>query len=294
MTKLFLLFESLRPQQWVKNGFVLIPLVFAEKVFYFPSLLNGLTAFAIFCLLTGGVYLINDLVDLEADRAHPSKKDRPLASGGISPRLAKVVAGILLFFSLLSATFLDTGFFLVVIIYLAIQALYNYRLKDVVILDIFCISSGFLLRMIGGAVAIHVVVSHWLIICTILISIFLALAKRRHELVLLGTESAGNYRKVLSEYDPYLLDQMIGVITGSTLLSYMLYCISPDTIEKFQTDHMIYTFPFVLYGILRYLYLIHKKGYGGAPEKVLFSDLPLLLSVMLWGFSSVLIVYGVI
>ena len=294
MTRIFLLLESLRPQQWVKNGFVLIPLVFAEKVLYFPSLLNGLAAFGIFCLLTGGVYLINDLLDLEADRAHPSKKYRPLAAGAVSPRAAMVIAGILFLFSLLSAAFLNTGFFLVVILYLAVQTLYNYRLKDVVILDIFCISSGFLLRMIGGAVAIHVVISHWLIICTILISIFLALAKRRHELVFLGTESAGNHRKVLSEYDPYLLDQMIGVITGSTLLSYLLYCMSPDTIEKFQTDHMIYTFPFVLYGILRYLYLIHKKGIGGAPEKVLFSDLPLLLSVFLWGVASVLIVYGMI
>jgi len=288
------LLQSLRPNQWVKNGFVLIPLLFAQRAFHLSSLLKSLTAVAIFCLLTGAIYLINDLVDLEADRSHPSKRHRPLAAGRISPRLAKVVAGILLLFSLLSGFLLEAGFFIVIIIYVAIQALYNYRLKEVIILDIFCISSGFFLRMIGGAVAIHVTVSHWLIICTILISIFLAMAKRRQELVLLGAASPKNHRKVLSEYDPYLLDQMIGVITGSTLLSYMLYCISPDTIEKFQTDHMIYTFPFVLYGILRYLYLIHKKGHGGAPEKVLVSDLPLLLSVVLWGLSCVLIVYGVI
>ena len=294
MTKARLLFQSLRPYQWVKNGFILVPLIFSLRVFHYPSLLKSFMAFSVFCLLTGAIYLINDLVDLEADRSHPSKKDRPLAAGRISPRLAKVTAGILLLFSLLSGSLLDVGFFVVIIIYVAIQALYNYRLKEVIILDIFCISSGFFLRMIGGAVVIHVTVSHWLIICTILISIFLALAKRRQELVLLGVASAKNHRKVLSEYDPYLLDQMIGVITGSTLLSYMLYCISPDTIEKFQTDHMIYTFPFVLYGILRYLYLIHKKGHGGAPEKVLVSDLPLLLSVVLWGLFCVLIVYGVI
>ncbi|MBL7178269.1 MAG: decaprenyl-phosphate phosphoribosyltransferase [Desulfobacteraceae bacterium] len=294
MTKASLLFKSLRPHQWVKNGFVLIPLLFAQKVFHFPSLLKSLIALAIFCLLAGAIYLINDLIDLEADRAHPAKKDRPLAAGMITPRLAKVAAGIFLLLSLVSGFLLSAEFFLVVVIYVAVQALYNYRLKDVVILDLFCISSGFFLRMIGGAVAIQVIISHWLIICTVLISIFLALAKRRHELVLLGVASAINHRKVLSEYDPYLLDQMIGVITGSTLLSYMLYCISPDTIEKFQTDRMIYTFPFVLYGILRYLYLIHKRGRGGAPEKVIFSDSPLLISVLLWGFFSMLIVYRVI
>ena len=294
MTKAWFLFQSLRPYQWVKNGFILVPLIFSLRVFDYPSLLKSFMAFTVFCLLTGAIYLINDLVDLEADRSHPSKKDRPLAAGRISPRLAKVTAGILLLFSLLSGFLLEAGFFMVIIIYLAIQALYNYRLKEVVILDIFCISSGFFLRMTGGAVAIQVVISNWLIICTILISIFLALAKRRHELILLGETSATNHRKVLSEYDPYLLDQMIGVIAGSTLLSYMLYCVSPDTIEKFQSDHMIYTFPFVLYGILRYLYLIHKKGYGGAPEKVLFSDLSLLSSVILWGLFCVLIVYGVV
>ncbi len=294
MTKAHLLFQSLRPNQWVKNGFVLVPLLFAQRVFYYPSLIRSLTGFSIFCLLSGAIYLINDLVDLEADRSHPVKKDRPLAAGLISHRLAKVAAGILLLSSVLLGFSLGAGFLLVVAIYLAIQVLYNYRLKEVVILDIFCISSGFFLRVTGGAVAIGVVISNWLIICTILISIFLALAKRRQELVLLGETLASNHRKVLSEYDPYLLDQMIGLIAGSTLLSYMLYCVSPDTIEKFQSDHMIYTFPFVLYGILRYLYLIHKKGYGGAPEKVLFSDLSLVLSVILWGSFSVLIVYGVI
>lgn len=293
MTTASALFKSLRPHQWIKNGFVLLPLLFAQGVFCYSSLLKALAAFVIFCLLTGAIYLINDLFDLEADRSHPQKRHRPLAAGLISSNTAKATAGILLLCSLLLGSSLGGGFFLVIVIYVAIQMLYNYRLKEIVILDIFCISSGFFLRVIGGAVAIQVAISHWLIICTILISIFLALVKRRHELVLLG-RAAGNHRKVLSEYDPYLLDQMIAVITGSTLLSYMLYCVSPDTIEKLQTDHMIYTFPFVLYGILRYLYLIHKKGHGGLPEKILFSDLPLLISVTLWLLSCMLVVYGVI
>jgi 4-hydroxybenzoate polyprenyltransferase len=172
--------------------------------------------------------------------------------------------------------------------------LYNYSLKEMVILDVFCVSSGFFLRVVAGAKAIQVPMSHWLIICTILISIFLTLCKRRHELVILGQKKAEDHRKVLSKYTTHLLDQLIGVITGSALLSYLLYCVSSETIQKFQTDHMIYTFPFVLYGIFRYLYLVHQKNLGGEPEKVFVSDLPLLLCVILWGLFCVLIIYGVI
>jgi 4-hydroxybenzoate polyprenyltransferase len=238
--------------------------------------------------------LINDLVDLESDRRHPVKKNRPLAKGLISPVLAKASAAVLLLISLAWGMSFGTEFFLILLSYLAIQFFYNYRLKEVVILDIFCVSCGFFLRVIAGCMAIQVQISHWLIICTILLSMFLALAKRRHELVLLGQSDAVNHRKVLSDYSPYLLDQMIGVITAATLLSYMLYCISNETIEKFQTEHMIYTFPFVLYGIFRYLYLIHQKDKGGAPEKLFFSDLPLLLSVVLWIVVCILIIYGIL
>ncbi len=285
---------SLRPHQWIKNGVVLIPLFFAQKIFHYPSLLQGIQAVIIFCILTGGIYLVNDLVDLESDRKHPVKRNRPLARGLISPLLAKIVAPLLLISALIWGLAFGTDFFLILVAYLVIQALYNYRFKKIVILDIFCISGGFFLRVIAGGIAIHVFISHWLIICSILISMFLALSKRRHELVFLGESNAENHRKVLSDYSPFLLDQMIGVITAATLLSYMLYCISPDTIQKFQTDHMIYTFPFVLYGILRYLYLIHQKNEGGAPERLLFSDLPLLLSFVLWVIACLMIVYGVL
>lgn len=294
MTSARLLFQSLRPNQWIKNGFILLPLLFARKVFHFPSLLQSLQAVVIFCILTGGVYLVNDLVDLESDRSHPVKRNRPLARGLISPGLAKAVAAILILSSLLWGALCGIGVFLIVVTYLAIQFLYNYRLKEIVILDIFCVSSGFFLRVIAGGVAIGVAISHWLIICSILISMFLALAKRRDEMLLLGGSEARNHRKVLSDYNQQLLDQMMGVVTAGTLLSYMLYCISEETIAKFQTDHMIYTFPFVLYGIFRYLYLTYKKNKAGSPEKALVSDLPLLLSVVLWGFMSMLIIYGVI
>lgn len=294
MTTAYLLFQSLRPHQWIKNGFILLPLIFAQQIFYYPSLLKTLEAVVVFCLLASAIYLINDLLDLEADRRHPEKRHRPLAAGLISPQLAKVTASVLLLSSLLWGVKLGQQFLFVLFIYITIQVLYNYRLKEIVILDVFCVSAGFFLRVLAGAVAIQVAISHWLIICAILISMFLALGKRRHELVILGEAEAGNHRKALSEYSPYLLDQMMGVITAGTLLSYMLYCISSETIDKFQTDQLIYTFPFVLYGIFRYLYLIHKNNQGGAPEKILVSDLPLLLSVILWGLFCVLIIYGVI
>lgn len=294
MTTALLLFKSLRPHQWIKNGFILLPLLFAQRVFHYPSVVDNLQAVIIFCILSSGIYLINDLFDLEADRKHPVKRNRPLAAGLISSKAAKVTAAVLLLFALIWGALLGQGFLLVVIIYLTIQLLYNLRLKEMVILDIFCVSAGFFLRVIAGAVAIQVSVSHWLIICTILISMFLALAKRRHELVLLGQEESKNHRKVLSEYSRYLLDQMIGVVTAATILSYVLYCISHETVEKFKTDHLIYTFPFVLYGIFRYLYLIHKKNQGGAPEKILVTDLPLIMSVILWVLFCVLIIYRVI
>jgi 4-hydroxybenzoate polyprenyltransferase len=292
--KLRFIFQSLRPQQWTKNLFIVIPLFFAQKVFYYPNLVQVIQAVSIFCILSAGLYLINDLVDLESDRSHPVKKNRPLAMGLITPPLAVGVAAFLILSALIWVASADRALLIILLTYTLIQILYNYGLKGVVILDIFCISSGFFLRVIAGCVAIKVQISHWLIICSILLSMFLALAKRRHELVVLGTADAVNYRKILSHYSPYLLDQMIGIVTASTLLSYMLYCISPETIQKFNSDHMIYTIPFVLYGIFRYLFLIHHKNMGGSPERAFFSDLPLLLSVILWSVTSSLIVYGII
>ena len=294
MKALSYLFKSLRPDQWVKNAFVLIPLVFAQKLFYLPSVLKGFSAVAAFCLLASAMYLVNDLMDLQADQDHPVKKRRPLAAGLISIPQAKWTATLLLFLSLFWGYLIGLGFLIVLLIYLAVQFAYNFRLKEVVILDIFCVSSGFFLRVIGGGVAVNVAISNWLIICTISIAIFLTLGKRRSELNLLGEKAARRHRRVFEQYTLYLLDQMTGIITAVTLLSYMLYCISPQTIAKFQTGHLIYTFPFVLYGIFRYLFLIHKDHGGEAPERVLMSDLPLLLSVVLWGVCCVLIIYGLI
>jgi 4-hydroxybenzoate polyprenyltransferase len=289
-----LILRSLRPYQWTKNGFVLLPLVFAQKVFDYPQLILSVQAAAIFCAMTGAVYLINDCLDVEEDRNHPVKKYRPLAAGLISIPLAVVTAGVLLSISLAWGFWLQRDLFIVLVTYLAIQFLYNYRLRDVVILDIFCVSSGFFLRVMAGAVTIQVPMSRWLIICAILLAMFLSLCKRRHELLTLGQTEAGSHRKVLSQYSTPLLDQMIGLTTGGVLLSYLLYCTAPDTIEKFQTDRLIYTFPFVLYGIFRYLYLMHQKKEGGSPERILVHDIPMLSTIILWGCLSLLIAGGVL
>jgi 4-hydroxybenzoate polyprenyltransferase len=293
MTALLLL-KSLRPRQWIKNGFILIPLLFAQKFFDYPQLLKILQAAAIFCAATGAVYLINDSLDREEDRLHPIKRNRPLAAGLISLPLAVVTAAVLLLLSLLWGIWLQKDFFFVLLAYLSIQFLYNLALKDLVILDVFSVSAGFFLRVTAGAVTIDVPMSRWLIICTILLAIFLSLCKRRHELTTLGKAEAGAHRKVLAQYSAYLLDQMIGVTTAGVLLSYLLYCTSPETVKKFQTDHLIYTFSFVLYGIFRYLYLMHRKKEGGSPERILLSDFPLLCSVFLWGLLSLIITQGVL
>lgn len=289
-----LVFRSLRPYQWTKNAFILLPLIFAQKVFDYCHLWASLQAVAIFCAMTGAVYLINDCFDVEEDRRHPVKKNRPLAAGLISIPLAAATAGVLLFSSLAWGFWLHKDLFLVLVAYLMIQFLYNYRLRDIVILDVFCVSSGFFLRVIAGAVTIQVPMSRWLIICTILLSMFLTLCKRRHELLILKHTEAGSPRKVLAQYSTHLLDQMIGVTTGGVLLSYLLYCTAPDIINKFQTDRLIYTFPFVLYGIFRYLYLIHQKKEGGSPERILAHDIPMLFDVILWGLLSLLITQGVL
>lgn len=292
MEKLLALLQSLRPPQWTKNGFILLPMVFARRLGDLPSVLFVLQAVTIFILLSGAVYIINDLTDIEADRRHPSKRDRPLASGRLTKGEALAALGVLLPVSLLWGLWCGTGFFLTLLAYFVLQLLYTLWLKEKVIVDILCISAGFLLRVIGGAVIIDVLVSHWLVLCTVLVSTLLALGKRRHELSSLGEEGARSHRKVLSSYNIYLLDQMIGVITAGVLVTYMLYCVSPETIEKFHTDQLLYTLPFVVYGIFRYLYLIHVENQGGSPERMLLSDLPLLLSVLLWGVCCIVILYG--
>lgn len=283
------LFVSLRPHQWTKNLFVLAALAFSKHLFEADAVARAGLAFVVFCLLSGASYLVNDLVDLEQDRLHPRKRARPLASGALPIPLARVAAVAITLLALLSALLLGRGFLLAAAAYFALNLAYSFALKHVVILDVLEIALGFVLRAVAGALAIQVVFSQWLLVCTTLIALFLALAKRRHELVTL--EDAASHRPILAEYSPYLLDQMIAVATASCLMAYAFYTLAPDTIEKYRTDHLSLTIPFVIYGIFRYLYLVHRKEQGGNPSDVLLTDRPLLAAVALWALAVVAIVY---
>jgi 4-hydroxybenzoate polyprenyltransferase len=282
--------RSLRPEQWTKNLFVLAALPFGRKLFDPAATTLALAAFAVFCALSGVVYLINDLLDRDADRLHPSKRRRPIASGELAPRTAIGVAVGLGISALAAAVAIGPQFALAASAYLGLFALYSFRLKHLVIVDVLSIALGFALRAYAGAVAIAVPVSDWILICTTLLALFLGLAKRRHELTLLA-DGASGHRRILLEYSPYLLDQMIGVVTASTLMAYIIYCTSADTVERFGTRLLVLTIPFPIYGILRYLYLVHRRDGGGNPSELLITDRPLLICVGLWGLVTTLVIY---
>jgi 4-hydroxybenzoate polyprenyltransferase len=284
------LLVSLRPHQWTKNLVVLVALAFSKHLFDADAALRAGLAFLVFCGLSGAAYLVNDLRDQEADRLHPAKQKRPLASGALPAPLARVAAVALVALSLAGATTLGSGFALAALAYLALNLAYSFGLKHVVILDVLAISVGFVLRAVAGALAIQVVFSDWLLVCTILLALFLALAKRRHELVSLDAAAVG-HRRILAEYSPYLLDQMIAVVTASCLTAYAFYTLAPETIEKYRTERLALTIPFVIYGIFRYLYLVHRRERGGSPSEVLLTDRPLLVAVALWAAVVVAIVY---
>jgi 4-hydroxybenzoate polyprenyltransferase len=281
---------SLRPHQWTKNLFVFAALAFSKHLFEPDAALRALLAFAVFCALSGASYVLNDLLDLEQDRRHPVKRLRPLASGAISRALAGASAVVLALLALAAALWLGPRFALAALLYAALQVAYSLALKHLVILDVLSIAIGFVLRAVAGALAIAVVFSDWLVVCTLLVALFLALAKRRHELVTLDA-AAVSHRRILAEYSPYLLDQMVSVVTASCLTAYAFYTLAPDTIEKYRTERLSLTIPFVIYGIFRYLYLVHGKAKGGSPSDLLLTDRPLLVAVALWAVAVVAIVY---
>ena len=282
--------KSLRPAQWTKNLFVFAALVFSKEALIGPSLLRAIGAFAVFCLLSGALYLVNDVCDLEMDRLHPKKRLRPVAAGRVSPRRAVVWASILAAVALAGAFVLRPLFGAVAVLYAVLMLGYSFKLKNVVILDVFLIASGFILRVVAGGVAIAVPLSSWLIICTSLLALFIAFGKRRHEIIFLEAE-APLHRPILREYSAYLLDQMISVVTASTVIAYSLYTVSEETVRKFGTSNLILTTPFVLYGIFRYLYLVHQRGQGGNPEEMIFRDKPLAAAIVLWIAAVVIILY---
>lgn len=288
--KILEIVKSLRVQQWIKNFFVFAPLIFSQNVFNLPLLIKSSLAFVLFCLLSGAAYILNDIQDLEEDKIHPVKSKRPLVSGKVKKNHAIIACVFLVLFGLIGAYLLNVHFFIALLIYFILQIAYSGWLKHVVIIDVFLIATGYLIRVIAGGLAIEIQLSPWLFICTILIALFLALSKRRHELVLLD-KNAEIHRAILKEYTPQLLDQMISVVTASTVISYCLYTVSSETVAKFGTKNLLFTVPFVLYGIFRYLYLVHQKDEGGSPEALIIKDKPLLIDLFLWISTAMLILY---
>ncbi len=290
MRTLMLLARTMRPQQWAKNVIVFAALAFSENLFDHRMVMLTLFTFGLFCLVSSAVYILNDILDREADRHHPEKKNRPIASGELSISAPLIIAFILAVAGLAGGLWLRPIIFFILLGYIINNIAYSYYLKNMILVDVFSIALGFVLRVVAGAEAIHVEISTWIILCTILGSLFLAFSKRRSELSLQG-EKAVNHRASLAEYSTYFLDQMIGVVTASTVMAYALWTMWPSVTEKFHTQKLPWTIPFVCYGIFRYLYLVHQKGEGGNPTKIFISDWPLLINIALWMISVILILY---
>ena len=283
------LVKSMRPKQWLKNIFIFAALVFDIKLTSLPHLTQTIAGFALLCLGSGCVYLINDLADIEKDRQHPRKRNRPLASGELSVGVARAAAVTIGLSCLVLAFLLNLGFGLVLATYLLIQVAYSYWLKNLVIIDVMVVAVGFLLRVAAGVpLADAERFSPWLYICMMLGALLVGFGKRRHELTLLK-ENANAHRESLQEYSLPLLDHVISIVTASTLLAYALYTFSAQNLPEGNT--MMLTMPFVLYGIFRYLYLLHVKGVGGAPEEIILSDRPLQITIVLWGLSVGAVMY---
>ena len=281
----------MRPQHWVKNVFVLAPLVFALQVRDVSQVTRVLAAFGLFSLLASAVYLINDIADRGVDRLHPDKCRRPIAAGTLPPTAAAAASVMLVLLALGGAAWLSARLAVVLAIYLVFNLAYSLGLKRVVVLDVMLLSSGFLLRAWAGAVVIDVMMSHWLVLCTGLISLFLGFVKRRQELVALDTEAA-NQRPILKEYSLPFLDQMVSTVTAGTIVAYALYAFSPEVADKLGTEWMGLTIPFVVFGIFRYLYLVYHRGYGQNPTTLILHDSPLLVNLALWAAACLLALYG--
>ncbi len=282
------LFRLLRPRQWTKNAIVFAALVFDHRLLDFEKFAIVVGAFVAFCLASSAVYLINDLRDVESDRLHPAKRSRPIASGLVSPRLALATAVVLLSVALPMAAALKPQFALVVAAYVLLMVGYSLFLKQVVILDVFSIAAGFVLRAAGGAVVIGVPISPWLYVCTILLALFIGFGKRRHELLLLEG-AAGSHRRNLDEYSSELLDHFILISAAATVMAYSLYTFAAESLPD---DHsMMLTIPFVLYALFRYLFLVHRRDAGGSPEQTLLNDMPLLACIVAWGVVTIAILY---
>lgn len=295
MRKILLAIQTLRTHQWSKNLFVFAALVFSKRLFELHSFSQSLIGFALFSLASGSAYIFNDINDIKRDSQNPQKRLRPIAAGKISIPEA---VGLFIFLgpvSIIASFCLKPTFGLIILSYIILNILYSVVLKHLVIIDVMVIAAGFLMRVMAGAELIDVYPSKWLILCTILLSLFLGFGKRRNEIIAMG-EQANNHRDVLKHYNAYFLDQLIAVVMAATLIAYMLYTVSEETVNFFGNKYLIWTMPFVLYGLFRYFYLVHKKEKdpalackGGA--EFLLRDLPLLINIILWLISCIVIIY---
>ena len=293
MKQLYYIGVSMRPKQWTKNLVVFAGLIFSRNFRDTDLLLRSVEAFAVFCLLSGVIYLVNDIADMEKDRLHPTKRLRPLASGALHRTTAAAAAAVIAALALAWANRLGPAFLLVACLFTALNLVYSFALKRVVLLDVTSISLSFVLRAIGGVEALReadpsIAISPWLLICTLFLSTLLAFCKRRHELVTM--EDAANHRESLQEYSPALLDQLVGISASGSVLAYSIYTIWPETVEKFGTSNLVYTVPLVLIGIMRYLYLVYKKEKGGSPSDLLLHEKFLLVVVVIWIVLVIVIV----
>lgn len=279
----------MRPRQWSKNVLVFAALVFDAKLSDPPSVARTVAAFVLLCLMSGAVYIMNDLVDVDSDRQHPVKRFRPLPAGELSAQIARLAAVLLAAGSLVAGYLLSLPLALLLLSYLAVQISYSFRLKRMVLIDVMLVASGFVLRVGAGVAVINVQrFSPWLYVCTGLLALFIALGKRRHELVLLG-QKAGTHRAILQEYTVDLIDRLIGIVTTSGLVAYSLYTFLAEGVP--ENHAMMLTIPFVMFAIFRYLFLIHVRQLGGAPEDIFLRDRPMQAAILLWGLMVVAALY---
>jgi 4-hydroxybenzoate polyprenyltransferase len=283
--------KLIRVKQWIKNFFVFGPIIFSRHLFDLYYLRSAFIAFLAFCLISSAVYVINDIVDRKTDSLHPEKKNRPIASGKISVGFGFVIFGLLIICAVYLNSYLGKMFWLALVAYFVLNVFYSFWFKHIVLLDVFSLAGGFMLRVMAGAAAISVIASPWLIICTLFVSLFLGFAKRRSEIVTMNNDKGGTTRKVLDDYDLPFLDIMLMITASGMAISYSLYTVSERTIKELSTENLIYSTVFVLYGIFRYLYLLLKKNLGEDTAQVLLKDLPMLINIFLWVITCIVILY---
>ena len=285
------LFFSLRPTHWIKNLIVFLPLIFGFQLMTPKGILMACLAFIVFSLAASAGYLLNDVKDRGHDQQHPLKRLRPFARGNLNRPILLLISGLLFLSSLGMAVYLvNLQFFMVILAYLLLNVAYTFVLKHLVIIDVMTLSAFYILRVLGGLVAVNVRISHWMIICIGLLALFIGFNKRRQEIKFLGQDAPG-HRSVLNQYGQYFIDQMIGIVTAATVVSYSVFTVDPETVARFGTRGLLLTIPFVYYGIFRYLYLVHKVGHGGDPVRIFLLDKVMILNLIGWVLTSIAVIY---